>query len=74
MDQNKEGQPEKVEIISQKPGKKKPVLLILLLIVLACAVGYLGYTYNSLKKQSEIEKAELERQKVQLEDELVMYL
>ena len=71
MDQNEERHPEKIEITPQQPVKKKPVLLILFLIVLVCALGYLGYTYNSLKKQSEIEKAELERQKTQLEGELL---
>lgn len=53
-----------------KPRKKRPVLLILVFIILACTLGYLGYTYNELKKQSEIEKAELERQKANLEEEL----
>ncbi|KPK86977.1 MAG: hypothetical protein AMS27_03865 [Bacteroides sp. SM23_62_1] len=50
--------------------RKRPVFLIILLIILALTLIYLGYTYNELKKQSEIEKAELERQKTNLEDEL----
>ncbi|KPL17629.1 MAG: hypothetical protein AMS23_00575 [Bacteroides sp. SM1_62] len=39
-------------------------------MVLAGAIGYLWFTYSDLKQQSAEEKAELERQKVQLEDEL----
>lgn len=53
-----------------KHRKKRPVFLIIVLIILGCTLIYLGYTYNELKKQSEIEKAELERQKANLEDEL----
>ncbi len=64
MDQNKEKLPE-------KPRKKTPVFLIILVIVLVCAVGYLGYTYRELKKTSEIEKAELTRQREKLEAELM---
>jgi len=51
--------------------KKTPVFLIILLIALVCAVGYLGFTYYDLKKQSEIEKAELTRQREKLETELM---
>lgn len=50
--------------------RKRPVFLIIVLIILGCTLIYLGYTYNELKKQSEIEKTELERQKANLEDEL----
>ena len=57
----------KNDISQEKPGKKTPVFLIILVIALVCAVGYLGYTYNELKKQSEIEKAELTRQRENLE-------
>jgi flagellar basal body-associated protein FliL len=64
MDQNKEKLPE-------KPRKKTPVFLIILVIALVCAVGYLGYTYRELKKTSEIEKAELTRQREKLEAELM---
>ena len=49
----------------------RPVFLILLVIMLICALGYLGYTYYELKEQSQIEKAELERQRGQLEVELM---
>ena len=61
----------KNDISQEKPGKKTPVFLIILVIALVCAVGYLGYTYNELKKQSEIEKAELTRQRENLETELM---
>ncbi len=54
-----------------KPGRKRPLLLIIVLIILACTLIYLGYTYSELKKQSEIEKTELERQKANLEGELM---
>ncbi len=64
MDHNK-------EILYEKPRKKTPVFLIILVIALVCAVGYLGYTYYELKKQSEIEKAELTRQRENLETELM---
>jgi len=57
-------------ITGRKSMRKRPVFLIILLIILALTLIYLGYTYNELKKQSEIEKAELERQKTNLEDEL----
>ena len=52
--------------------KKTPVFLIILIIALVCAVGYLGFTYYDLKKQSEIEKAELTRQREKLETELMV--
>ena len=71
MDQTKEPDTVPAPRMPQKPGKKKPVFLIVLLILLICALGYLGYTYSELKKQSEFEKAELERQKEQLETELM---
>ncbi len=62
---------QKYENLPEKPKRKTPVLLIILVIALACAIGYLGYTYNDLKKQSEIEKAELTRQREKLESELM---
>jgi flagellar basal body-associated protein FliL len=62
---------DKKEIFQEKPRKKKPVFLIILVILLCCAIGYLGYTYVELKKQSEIEKAELTRQREKLEAELM---
>lgn len=57
--------------MQDKPVKKKPVFLILLLIILVCALGYLGYTYYELKTESEIHKLEFERQKAALEGELM---
>ncbi len=57
--------------LKEKPRKKIPVFLIILVILLVCAVGYLGYTYYELKEQSEIEKAELTRQREKLETELM---
>jgi hypothetical protein len=57
--------------LQDKPKRKKPVFLIILLIGLVCAVGYLGYTYYELKQQSEAEKAELTRQRENLETELM---
>ena len=71
MDQNKVSNTERMGTLPGQPGKKRPVLLILLLIMLACALGFLVYTYYALKKQSELEKTELERQRVQLEEELI---
>jgi len=71
MGQNNDSVPEQTNRIQVKPKRKPPVLLILLVIILALALGYLGYTYVELKKQSETEKAELERQRGQLEDELL---
>ena len=62
---------QKTEIFKEVPKKKKPVFLIILVIALVCAVGYLGYTYYELKVESEEEKTELTRQKVKLETELV---
>jgi len=62
---------QKTEIYKETPKKKKPVFLIILVIALVCAVGYLGYTYHELKVESEEEKAELTRQKDKLETELV---
>jgi flagellar basal body-associated protein FliL len=56
--------------LQETKGKKKPVFLIILVIALVCAVGYLGYTYLDLRKRSEIEKAELTRQREKLEGEL----
>lgn len=55
---------------AEKPKRKFPVFLIILIIALCCVIAYLGFTYNNLKKQSEIEKTELERQKGNLENEL----
>ncbi|HEC44057.1 MAG TPA: hypothetical protein ENI20_14640 [Bacteroides sp.] len=57
--------------LQDKPERKKPVFLIILLIGLVCAVGYLGYTYYELKQESEAEKAELTRQRENLETELM---
>jgi hypothetical protein len=72
MDNNNKSNLVKTDIYQEKPVKKRPVFLILLLIILACALGYLGYTYYDLKKQSEIEKEELNRQRTQLEGELML--
>ena len=72
MDNNNKSNLVKTDIYQEKPVKKRPVFLILLLIILACALGYLGYTYYDLKKQSEIEKAELTRHRTQLEGELML--
>jgi len=52
--------------------RKRPVFLILLLIVLVCALGYLGYTYYDLKTESEIQRVELERRTTQLQEELII--
>lgn len=71
MDQNKETYPEKPFLAPQKPKKRIPVLWIVLVIILAAAIGYLWYTYSDLKKQSTEEKIELERQKDKLEVELM---
>ncbi len=71
MDQNKETYPEKPLLSAPKSKKPIPVLWIILVIILAGSIGYLWYTYSDLKQQSSEEKAELERQKVQLEDELM---
>ena len=70
MDQFKETNSGNPYLPPQKPKKRIPVLWIILVVVLAGAIGYLWYTYSDLKVQSAEEKAELERQKTQLEDEL----
>ena len=70
MDNIQEIQPSGPPVTSGKPKRKSPVFLIILIIILSCVIVYLGFTYNSLKKQSEIEKTELERQKTNLENEL----
>jgi hypothetical protein len=71
MDQFKATNPDHAYPPPQRPKKRTPVLWIILVILLAGAIGYLWYTYSDLKKQSAVEKAELERQKDQLEDELM---
>ena len=71
MDQHMATNPEKPYLPPQKPKKRIPVVWIVLVIILAGAIGYLWYTYSDLKQQSAEEKAELERQKDQLEDELM---
>lgn len=55
----------------EKPRKNRPVLLIILLIIMACALGYLGYTYYELKEESRVYKAESERHLALLEGELM---
>jgi len=62
---------QKTKFLHEKPKKKKPVFLIILVIALVCTVGYLGYTYYELKVESTEEKAELNRQKDKLEIELM---
>ena len=52
MDYNKETYPEKPLLPAQKPKKRIPVLWIVLVILLAAAIGYLWFTYSDLKKQS----------------------
>lgn len=69
MDQNKD--PNIIKIEMDKPNKKKPVILILFLILLVCAIAYLGYKYYDLRNESEIHNAEFERQKTLLEGELM---
>ena len=71
MDQNKELNPENSMYTPHRRKKRTPVLWIISVILLAVAIGYLWYTYSDLKKQSALEKAELERQKDQLEVELM---
>ena len=71
MDQNMETNPEKPLLVPQKPKRKIPVILIIVVILLVGAIGYLWFTYSDLKKQSAEEKAELERQKIELEGELM---
>jgi hypothetical protein len=58
------------EINNDRPKRKTPVFLIILIIILSGVIIYLGFTYYSLKKESAIEQAELERQKKNLETEL----
>jgi len=70
MDNIQEKQSSGPLITAGKTKRKPPVFLIILIIILSCAIIYLGFTYNNLKKQSEIEKTELERQKSNLETEL----
>ena len=70
MDNIQEKQSSGPVITPGKTKRKPPVFLIILIIILSCAIIYLGFTYNNLKKQSEIEKTELERQKSNLETEL----
>lgn len=70
MENIQENQPSAALITSGKTKRKPPVFLIILIIILSCVIIYLGFTYNNLKKQSEIEKTELERQKSNLEKEL----
>jgi hypothetical protein len=70
MDNIQEKQSSGPVITPGKIKRKPPVFLIILVIILSCAIIYLGFTYNNLKKQSEIEKTELERQKGNLETEL----
>jgi hypothetical protein len=70
MDNIQEKQPSGPVMTPGKTKRTPSVLLIILVIILSCVIIYLGFTYNSLKKQSEIEKTELERQKSNLETEL----
>jgi hypothetical protein len=70
MDNIQEKQSSGPVITTGKTKRKPPVILIILIIILSCAIIYLGFTYNNLKKQSEIDKTELERQKSNLETEL----
>jgi len=58
------------DITNNKPKRKTPVFLIVLIVILSAVIIYLGFTYNDLKKQSEIDRTELERQKNNLESEL----
>jgi myosin heavy subunit len=70
MDQNKELDFENPSL-PHRSKKRNPLPWIILVILLAAAIGYLWYTYSDLKKQSALEKAELERQKDKLEAELI---
>jgi len=70
MDNIQEKQPSGPVISDGKNKRKPPVFLIILIIILSCVIIFLGFTYNNLKKQSSIEKTELERQKTNLENEL----
>lgn len=54
----------------QEKKRKAPVFLIVLIVILSAVIVYLGFTYYNLKKQSEIDRTELERQKTNLETEL----
>lgn len=54
----------------QEKKRKAPVFLIVIIIILCAVIAYLGFTYYDLKKQSQLEKTELERQKGNLETEL----
>jgi len=58
------------DITNNKPKRKTPVFLIVLIVIFSAVIIYLGFTYNDLKKQSEIDRTELERQKNNLESEL----
>lgn len=71
MDQNKETYPGNPLLAPQNPKKRIPILWIILVIILAAAIGFLWYTYSDLKKQSAEDKIELERQKDKLEVELM---
>ncbi len=70
MDNLQEKQSSGPVLTNGKAKRKAPVFLIILIIILSCAIIYLGFTYNNLKKQSHIEKTELERQRTNLETEL----
>ena len=75
MDQEKENTiPERAPEKIEKPRRKKPVFLIILLVVLSIILGYLIYEnvglYQDREELMEV-KAELERQKDNLEDELL---
>ena len=54
-----------------QPQKRKPVFLIILVILMAGALGYLYYNYTELQKESAEKEAELVRQREQLESELM---
>ena len=71
MDNDNNSLPEYTRNKINQPKKRKPVLLIIIVIIMAGGLGYLYYTYSELQKQSSIEKAELERQREQLENELL---
>ena len=70
MDNLQEKQPSGPVLTDGKAKRKAPVFLIILIIILSCVIIYLGFTYYNLKKQSQIEKTELERQRTNLETEL----
>ena len=71
MEQNKDTNTENPLFVPQKSKKRIPVIWIILVVILAAAIGYLWFTYSDLKQQSAEEKAELERQKDKLENELM---